>query len=71
MISTDFLFAQPSFILGIARLTDLKRTLVEYNSVFSPEMADSIALRCDMRVIGQDLHFVLGKLEEEMNDAKS
>ena len=55
MGDTSFLFANPSFIEGIARIIDLGSTLSEYNSVMTPEQADFIAIRNDWEIIGEDI----------------
>jgi hypothetical protein len=52
---SDFLFARPSFIEGVARVMDLGATLQEYNGHGSSEEADSIALMSDWRAVGDDL----------------
>lgn len=52
---TDFLFAQPSFLTGVARTFDLFGLFDQYNESPSPEEADLRALRCDFIMVGQDL----------------
>ena len=52
-----FLFANPSFAEGAARIFDLGNTLNEYNRSLTPEQADFIALAMDYQAIGQDLRF--------------
>lgn len=54
-ITSDFLYARPSFIEGAARIFDFGNSLNEYNSSPSGEMADEIALRMDWAVVGIDL----------------
>ncbi len=55
---SDFLFAQPSFLSGAARVLDLGGTFDQYNT--SPD-ADTAALTSDWFVIGDDLFDVLRK----------
>ena len=52
---SDFLFATPSFLEGLARILDLGGTLNEYNYSESDEEADEIALWMDWAVVGTDL----------------
>jgi hypothetical protein len=51
-VSSDFLFAQPSFISGMARLLDMGGLFDSYNISDQP---DSVALFADWRVVGQDI----------------
>jgi hypothetical protein len=68
---TDFLFAQPSFLSGVARLADLWGALDSYNSSTSEEFADSVALYSDWRVTGEDLIGAMGKMDEELRCAQT
>ncbi|ACK67405.1 hypothetical protein PCC8801_3437 [Rippkaea orientalis PCC 8801] len=52
---TGFLYARPSFAEGIARLIDFGNTLQVYNTSFSDEQADFLALASDWYVLGDDL----------------
>ena len=54
-VQTGFLFATPSFVSGMARVFDLFGQFDQYNASETPEIADSKALYCDFRVVGQDL----------------
>ena len=55
MSESDFLFARPSFIEGMARLLDLGATLQEYNRSITPIEADARALYNDFRAVGEDM----------------
>lgn len=55
IVFTDFLFAQPSWLSGVARVIDLGASFDEYNVSATPARADARALSADWRVIGQDL----------------
>lgn len=52
---TAYLFAQPSFTEGMARIFDFKNTLDSYNESESPLLADMDALSSDWSMVGQDL----------------
>jgi hypothetical protein len=52
---STFLFAEPSFTEGGARVLDMGGTLNLYNSSLTDEQADFWALHADWRAIGQDL----------------
>ncbi len=56
---SSFLYAEPSFLDGMARLLDFAGTLNEYNSSLSGVQADRIALASDWRAIGDDLRLVI------------
>ena len=49
---SDFLYAKPSFIEGMARVMDIGGTLNEYNAYEDP---DTIALLMDWLAVGQDM----------------
>lgn len=52
---TDFLFAQPSLLTGVARTFDLFGLFDLYNLSPTPAEADRRALSCDFAMVGQDL----------------
>ena len=54
-ISTFYLFANPSFLEGTARLIDVCGALNMYNESETNEEADFRALRSDWLAVGQDL----------------
>lgn len=54
-VRSDFLFAQPSFASGVARIADLWGQFDDYNISNTPEEADSAALAADWIVVGQDI----------------
>ena len=62
-IQTDFLFAQPSALSGVARLLDLSGLFDAYNNSREPREADIKALLSDWYIVGQDLRFAI---KEEM-----
>lgn len=49
---SDFLFAEPSFLEGVARLFDFGNTLNEYNVSPDGDAADKIALYMDFAMVG-------------------
>lgn len=52
---SNFLFASPSFLEGVARILDFGATLNNYNYSQSDEEADTIALWMDWAMVGNDL----------------
>ncbi|MGB8684189.1 MAG: hypothetical protein WCD12_14985 [Candidatus Binatus sp.] len=54
-VNSDFLFARPSVLSGIARLFDLWGKYDEYNTSRSTDEADMRALYSDWRITGQDI----------------
>jgi hypothetical protein len=54
-IKSDFLFAQPSFASGAARVFDLLGQFDEYNRSETPVEADAKAIAADWFVVGQDI----------------
>lgn len=53
---SDFLYARPSFLEGVARIIDLGNTLGEYNTSETP---DEIAISRDWTIVGNDLRTAL------------
>lgn len=51
-MSTDFLYARPSFWDGWARILDFGDTLTEYNMTLDQ---DYFALKSDWSVVGDDI----------------
>jgi hypothetical protein len=67
MNETDFLFARPSFVGGMASVLDLGATLVVYNQSETPKEADAKAIKCDWEVTGNDIKNSMDKFTEEHN----
>ncbi len=61
-----FLFAQPSFLEGVARVGDIGGTLNEYNSSIDPAQADRLALRADIEALRQDVSTAREQLRDEI-----
>ena len=65
-MGTDFLFAKPNFLSGMASAMDLGGTLVsEYNSSFTPNAADFRALKSDWAVVGMDIEDALKRFAKD------
>ena len=64
-----FLFAEPSFREGMARVLDLGGLLNEYNSSPTGRLADYFALRSDWLAVGRELSRAIG-VERGMVPAK-
>ncbi len=68
-IQTDFLFAQPSFASGAARVLDLLGVFDDYNRSETPQEADGKAIAADWLVVGQDLCDAIQQQEEDSKAA--
>ena len=55
---STFLFAEPSFTEGMARVLDIGGVLDTYNTSLTEKQADFWALFSDWRTVGQDLQIV-------------
>jgi hypothetical protein len=55
LMRSDFLFAMPSWLTGVARTLDLAGQFDEYNDSGTEGLADAKALFCDWRAIGDAL----------------
>lgn len=73
MKSSDFLFAVPNFITGVARLLDFGSTLNVYNTSDSEEEADEKATYSDWYMVGSDIKGAMeeyDRLEQEETSEK-
>ena len=66
---TDYLFAEPSFLSGVARLLDLFGQFDDYNDSPSAASADARAMYSDWRVTGEDLAGAMMVIEREQAEA--
>lgn len=66
---SDFLFAQPSFASGAARMLDLWGRFDEYNQNHSGAESDARAIASDWAVVGQDIYYALEQYESELKSA--
>lgn len=55
MSTTDILFAQPSYLSGLASVLDIGGNFTEYNESNTPEEADALAILSDWMAVGKDL----------------
>lgn len=67
-IQSDFLFARPSFIEGVARIVDFGGSLNTYNGSRSGEEADARALYEDGMAVAHDLRIAVDKLRSERDE---
>jgi hypothetical protein len=65
-VQTDFLFARPSFLSGLARCLDLFGVFDSYNSSHTAAEADERALASDWIITGQDLHAAMHQIDSEL-----
>jgi hypothetical protein len=63
-MGSDFLFAQPSWLSGVARTLDLGATFDGYNESPTGEIADARALFADWHQVGEDLVEAMDRFEK-------
>lgn len=68
-VQSDFLFAQPSFASGAARVFDLCGKFDAYNESATPAEADAIAIAADWAIVGQDIYDAIQQHESERTAA--
>jgi hypothetical protein len=56
---TDFLYARPSFLEGMARIVDFLGLLQGYNASLTAEAADIRAVLADWDAVGDDFRLAL------------
>ena len=66
MSESEFLFARPSFLEGLARIGDFTKRLSEYNSMPTPAQADRIALAADWNATGNHIREAMLKVRDEI-----
>ena len=59
---STFLFADPSFIYGLAHILDFEGTFDVYNQSLTPAEADARALYSDWSAVGDELNEALKQL---------
>jgi hypothetical protein len=62
---SDYLFARPSFLAGMARVADLGGALDSYNDSPTEAYADANALFMDFWAVGKDLYDAYVRAAEE------
>jgi hypothetical protein len=65
MGKTDFLFARPSFLSGMASVLDVGATFTEYNESKDGTEADKRAIASDWTVTGKDIVGAIKQYENE------
>lgn len=63
---SDFLFARPSIVEGIARIIDISGSLQVYNECLTPNKADTLAIYNDFKAVGMDIRNAAAAFEKEM-----
>lgn len=64
-LKSDFLFARPSFVEGVARMADVGNALNTYNTSRTGELADARAMYRDWQALAHDLRTALHDLQAE------
>lgn len=62
---SEFLFARPSFLQGVATLFDLGGNLIEYNHSLDERQADERALAADWNAVGKDIRNAIETAQKE------
>ena len=65
MSRTDYLFACPGFLGGMASVLDLGATLVLYNDSPTTEEADAQAIKSDWEVVGNDIRAAMAEMDRK------
>jgi hypothetical protein len=66
---TDFLFARPSWLSGMARVFDIWGFFDFYNSSTTPKVADIRATLSDWYIVGQDLAGAIDEFDSEQDES--
>jgi hypothetical protein len=67
-LRSDFLFARPSFVEGLARMVDVSNSLNTYNVSRSGDEADARAIHQDWKALGHDIRVALEQLSSETRE---
>ena len=63
---STLLYAQPSFLKGIARIFDVGGGLNTYNTSLTPEQADYRALSSDWHAVGEDIREAMNSVKKDI-----
>jgi hypothetical protein len=67
----DYLFANPSFLEGVARLLDLGSTLnIYYEDILSEDEEDYYAMKRDWNLVAHDLKSAINEYGKEIKHFK-
>lgn len=64
-VQSDFLFAQPSLVSGVARVFDLWGQYDDYNRSETTHEADAKAIAADWLIVGQDMSDAIQHHDDE------
>lgn len=70
-MQTDFLFAKPNFVSGVAAVLDFGGTLVNYNVSQNEREADLRALASDWAMVGEDVKHSVEIFQREQNSPET
>ena len=66
-LSSDFLFTNPTFVVGMGSVLNLKGNFFPFSYSSGPDEADIRALYSDFGVTGEDLHTALKSYEQQVH----
>lgn len=66
---SSLLFAEPSFLRGVARLLDFSGSLSDYNFGLTPRETDALALAADRRAVLQDYRDAHEQIRRQLGGA--
>ncbi len=71
-MGSDYIFVQPSFLRGVARVLDVGSTMssVSYNGSTGPTEADRIAAQIDLSSLSSDMDSALETVLTEHGETK-
>ncbi len=69
-MTRESLYANPSFLSGVARIFDFWGLFDSYNTSADDETADSIAIGSDWRAVGEDLRAATQEFEDSHRGAQ-
>jgi len=66
-VATDFLFARPSGLSGVARILDFGGTYDEYNVSTNTDEADAKAMYADWTAVGDAIRSSIAEMDSELD----
>lgn len=67
-LQSDYLFARPSFVEGVARMLDVSSSMNTYNTFPTGDEADARAVYQDWRALAHDVRVALEQLRSETRE---
>ena len=70
-VASDFLFARPSSLSGVARILDFGGTFDQYNVSANDDEADAKAMYADFAAVGDAIRSSMAEVDEDDSEERA